>query len=318
VVGSALAVIGVVGIILYQGYMTRPGWVGVADKKFWDYLDLLIVPAAIAMGVALINWMQGDRERRDEDARQRREVALQDQRAQDDALQAYLDHLTQLLVTQREHELIRRQVEDDVRQVIQARSEALLRILNPTRRFSLIIFLSVMGLLLAGKRPLVSLAGADLRSVNGQGAPLEGADLKGADLSGADLSRAGLSDANLSNANLSGANLSYAVLIGADLTEANLKKANIWYEANLSRANLTRADLRGAELIRGIHLDYANLDEADLREAVLTTTMDLRDFFRRAAPLLLLVQTTKPGKPILRRLTSKKPTCRTLRSPTSN
>jgi hypothetical protein len=38
--------VGVLGVIVY-GYVARPGWVGVADKKFWDYPDLLIVPAAL-------------------------------------------------------------------------------------------------------------------------------------------------------------------------------------------------------------------------------------------------------------------------------
>jgi hypothetical protein len=43
---AALGVImGAIGAILYYGYTTGPGGVGVSDKKFWDYLDLLIVPA---------------------------------------------------------------------------------------------------------------------------------------------------------------------------------------------------------------------------------------------------------------------------------
>jgi hypothetical protein len=27
--------------------LEMPGWIGVANKRFWDYLDLLIVPAAL-------------------------------------------------------------------------------------------------------------------------------------------------------------------------------------------------------------------------------------------------------------------------------
>jgi hypothetical protein len=44
----------VVGVIVY-GYLER---VGVSGKKFWDYLALLIVPVAIAIGVTVINRMQ--------------------------------------------------------------------------------------------------------------------------------------------------------------------------------------------------------------------------------------------------------------------
>ena len=104
-------------------------------------------------------------------------------------MQAYLDQLTQLLVTQSDDALIRMQVDDDVRQVIQARSEPLLRSLSATRRWSLILFLAVMGLL-AKDRPLVSLVGADLRGVDGRGAPLEGIDLRGANLGSANLREA--------------------------------------------------------------------------------------------------------------------------------
>jgi hypothetical protein len=46
VVLAALALGGVVEVIIY-GYLEKPGWIGVANKRFWDYLDLLIVPAAL-------------------------------------------------------------------------------------------------------------------------------------------------------------------------------------------------------------------------------------------------------------------------------
>ena len=52
--------------------------------------------------------------------------------------------------------------------------------------------------MLAKDRPLVSFAGANLRGVDGSGAPLQGVDLRGAYLY----------EANLSEANLSGAYLS--------------------------------------------------------------------------------------------------------------
>jgi hypothetical protein len=259
-VGSALAVIGVVGVILYHGYMTRPGWVGVSDKKFWDYLDLLIVPVAIAMGVALINWMQNERQRRDDEAQQRRELELQDQRAQDEALQAYLDQLTLLLVTKQGQGLIRMKVDDDVRQVVQARSEPLLRSLNTTRRFSLILFLSGMGLI-ERDRSLISLAGADLRGVDARGAPLEAVDLGGANLSeailyGANLNRSNLREADLGRAYLGGADLSRADLREANLSGAYLRGA-VLEDANLSNAYLSSADLSGAHGVTGEQLAQA-------------------------------------------------------------
>src|SRR5215204_599716 len=97
VVLAALALAGVVvGVIVY-GYLSKPGWIGVSGKKFWDYLELLIVPAALAMGVYLLNRAQQEREREAEDAQQERELAVESQRAQDEALRAYLDQMSQLL-----------------------------------------------------------------------------------------------------------------------------------------------------------------------------------------------------------------------------
>src|SRR5215203_1048275 len=58
----------VVGLIVYS-YADWPGagYMGVADKRIWDYLDLLIVPAALAIGVYLLNRAQ-ERERQAQEA----------------------------------------------------------------------------------------------------------------------------------------------------------------------------------------------------------------------------------------------------------
>jgi uncharacterized protein YjbI with pentapeptide repeats len=278
---TALAIFAGVVIVIIYGYLARPGWIGVSGKQFWDYLDLLIVPAALALGVYWLNRRQNERDQQAEEERSRREsdaqaaqvehaLEVENERAQDAAVQGYLDQLTQLLVTQGDDALIRMQVDDDVRQVIQARSEPLLRSLSATRSWSLILFLAVMGLL-AKDRPLLSLVGADLRDVDGRGAPLEGIDLRGTNLSGANLSKANLSEAVLSEALLEGVSLFEANLIGANLSEADLSYANLSY-ANLSYANLYRANLRGA-ILRDAKLEaadlrsVANLSVADLIEA---------------------------------------------------
>jgi len=97
------------GAILYQGAKTTPWWEGTHDKAFWAYLQLLVVPVAIAIGATAINWMQSERARKAEDAQQerdrvaeeasrQRELEVADRRAQADALQAYLDKMGQLLL----------------------------------------------------------------------------------------------------------------------------------------------------------------------------------------------------------------------------
>jgi uncharacterized protein YjbI with pentapeptide repeats len=255
--------LGVLGRILFQGHRGTPWWEGASNKEFWDYLELLIVPTVLAIGVALLNWAQRQREREAEEVRRERELEVDDQRAQEVALQAYLDQLTLLLLNKQDDQLVRTTVEDDVRQVVQARAEPLLRSLNATRRWSLILFLAVVGLL-ARDQPLVSLAGTNLRGVNGRRAPLQNVDLGGADLAGADLRAADLSDANLSDANLSGAILTAAILFNADLSWADLSDANL-SGAILSGARLRGTVLRDAHLGEAILLGAEGLTEEELK-----------------------------------------------------
>jgi hypothetical protein len=238
--------------ILYWGHIGKPMWEGARDKDIWDYLELLVVPAALAIGVYWLNQRQAAREERAQDALVAHTLRVENERAQEAAVQAYLDQLSHLLLTQHDQKLIRMRVDDEVRQVIQARSEPLLRSLSAPRRWSLILFMSIMGLL-NKDRPLISLTGADLRGVDGSGAPLQGIDLQGAQLSGADLSEAHLEGASLIAANLS----------GADLRGAHLEGAALW------DAVLTDADLSGAHL-EGAYLYEQDLSDIDLRNVYLT------------------------------------------------
>src|SRR5215218_3445796 len=64
----------------------------------WDWIKLLIVPAVIAGGGLWFNRQQQDRQREDEQRQQERGLEIENQRAQDEALQAYLDQMSQLLI----------------------------------------------------------------------------------------------------------------------------------------------------------------------------------------------------------------------------
>ena len=115
---TTLAIFAGVVIVIIYGYLAKPGWIGSSGKQFWDYLDLLIVPAALALGVYWLNRRQDERDQRAEADRSRRQseaqaeqleraLEVENERAQDAAVQAYLDQLTQLLVTQGDDALIR-------------------------------------------------------------------------------------------------------------------------------------------------------------------------------------------------------------------
>jgi uncharacterized protein YjbI with pentapeptide repeats len=228
----------------------------------------LAVPITIGAAVPLLNWLQ-----------RRRELDVEDQRAQDEALQAYLDQLTQLLVRQRGQCLIRLQVEEEVGRVIKARTESLLRSVNAQRKWSIVLFLAVMELL-ETEDPTVSLEGADLRGVDGYGARLKGINLKGANIQEASLRRAHLEGARLEHADLQGADLQEAIFQEADLVQANLQGAALLDadfqgafldQANLEQANLRTANFHLAHLARAksqrAHFVGTNLQGTDLRRA---------------------------------------------------
>ena len=75
VLTAALTLAGVIGLIAY-GYVARPGWIGVSGKKFWDYLELLIVPAALGIGVYWLNRRQTERDNQAEAERERERKVL--------------------------------------------------------------------------------------------------------------------------------------------------------------------------------------------------------------------------------------------------
>jgi len=218
----------VVAIIIVLGYVREWDWTGlVKDKAYtkrtlWAWLQLLIIPAVLA-GVGL--WFN----------RQQREQELQtaDRRAQDEALQAYLDQIGQLLLD-KDPSLRQAKEDDEVRTLARARTLAVLARLDGERRGSIVQFLSEATLIQKEKganeehvtsEPVISLSGANMSEADLSEVHLYEADLRGADLWGANLWGAILSEADLRGADLGHANLREADLSGANLSEAGLGEA---------------------------------------------------------------------------------------------
>lgn len=59
--------------------------------SLWDWIKLLIVPAAIAGAGLWFNQQQQERQREDDRRQNERGLEIEKQRAQDEALQTYLD-----------------------------------------------------------------------------------------------------------------------------------------------------------------------------------------------------------------------------------
>jgi uncharacterized protein YjbI with pentapeptide repeats len=255
------------------GYVLGGKWSGLTEPKlraFWDWLNLLIVPIVLALGGYLFTRSEA-----------RRAQGLANQRAQDEALQAYLDKMSELLINKNLHE--KRDPYDDMRITARAQTLAVLRQLNEDRKGIVLLFLRearlinrndsppdrrkryarIVGLrdadlknanlrdaklINADRDEPVSLEGAILKGADLQGADLQGADLREADLRGADLRRTNLSEADLSRANLSEACMQGAWLVGADLRHADLSKADLSGASMVyPRAALTRIALKGFE-----------------------------------------------------------------------
>jgi uncharacterized protein YjbI with pentapeptide repeats len=280
-IGVLIAVIALI-VLFILGYIFNWAWIGVGPyispphpqtsdfqrgKTLYDWLQLFFIPAAIAFGVVWFSRLQQrrdqqlaekrvqterevaekrvqtEREAAERQAQTERDITLYNQREQ--ALQAYIDSLSELLL---EKNLRESQPEDEVRKIARVRTLTVLPRLDGKRKGLVLEFLYESGLIDKGKCII---------------------DLSGADLSLADMLLTNLGKADLTGARLVEANLKYANLLNAELVGTSLRRANLT-EANVTGANLTSATLYEADLL-GADLTGAILTEVDLRGATVTT-----------------------------------------------
>jgi uncharacterized protein YjbI with pentapeptide repeats len=167
-------------------------------------------------------------------------IALAERRAQGEALQTYLDKMSELLIDKKLHK--KDDPYDVTRVTARAQTLAVLRRIDGGRKRVVLLFLREARLINRDQQVrelrtlyphIVALRDADLKNANLRNAPLinasrdepislEGAILQDAVLQGADLERADLQEANLIGANLIGANLRGANLRGAKVTDEQL------------------------------------------------------------------------------------------------
>jgi uncharacterized protein YjbI with pentapeptide repeats len=211
--------------------MAWPRWTGFRGKTVWDWTQLLIVPVLLLLLTVVFTWQQNNRQE-----------ATEERRAQDLALQGYLDQMSTLVLEDLG--------DPKVQAVMRARTLTALSRLDAYRKSEVMQFLDEANLLHSSgageKQPVIALNDVDLHDAELFFQP----DLTGAKLARADLSGAGLWSADLHDADLHWADLSGANLRGADLSEANLS------EANLREADLSGADLSVALGITNEELEY--------------------------------------------------------------
>jgi uncharacterized protein YjbI with pentapeptide repeats len=257
-----------------EGPVKRPpwwkrfwGWTEFGKKSGWQWLELLsalAIPVVLAVAGYWFSAQQDQRQQAVEDRRAESAQKVEEQRAQDAVLQAYLDQIGQLML---EKDLRNSAEDSEVRTLARARTLAALGRLDVRRKMEVLRFLIEADLVqgVNERKPIIGLGGADLSGADLREDDLAGADLSGAVLHSADLTSAALSGADLSGADLREAHLRYAVLRDAVLRDAVLR------DADLRPADLSGADLSGADL-SGADLGYAVLPDTDLSSALLLRT----------------------------------------------
>jgi uncharacterized protein YjbI with pentapeptide repeats len=260
-------------------------------KTLWDWLQLLIIPAVIAIGVTIFNHLF-DKRSRDIASDQQQEAAMQD----------YLKEMSNLLTSDN---LGKSESGTRRKDIARTRTLIVLHGLDPLRKARVLRFLYETGLIIENDKLFVDLSSANfsnlriyetklnskflqktgtrisLRNANLQETIFRDASLEQVDLSDACLEKAYMSNvdlkltwlcnkARMNDARLNGANLYRACLREAQMERVLLRGAYL-REAHLEGANLQGADLQAANLQKA-HLEGANLQGADLSEADLRGT----------------------------------------------
>lgn len=122
-----------------------PEWTGFRNKTLWDFLTILFIPVIIALAAGVFSLISLRSEERwaevQLDIEQRRAAAereIENDRARETALQAYLDRMTELLLDRR---LLEMEAGQPVREVARARTITILRGLDAARNRSVLRFL---------------------------------------------------------------------------------------------------------------------------------------------------------------------------------
>lgn len=251
---------------------------GPRAKTLWDWLELLIVPAVLALAALVFNRSQKATELKIAAEAREAEQKISESRQMQTTLEAYYDRMTDLLLS---FDLRDADRSSEKRALARARTLETLRSLDGHRKGQLLRFLHQANLIRV-QDPLVRLEDADL----------SGAQLDSADLADADLTRVNFRNANLNAVRFSGARLKETDFRGAILNplmlhmetvdrvnfeDADLEHMQIYTStfyntrfarANLSHARLERGNMRNADL-KDANLGFGWLVELDLSEACL-------------------------------------------------
>jgi uncharacterized protein YjbI with pentapeptide repeats len=236
-------------LFLFLSYSEDWTATGFPGKTLWDWLQLLIVPLALALIALVFQFRLTRVERR-----------IAQDKFQGDLLQGYLDRLSTLLL---ERGLRTAPEEAEVRTVARVQTLTTLKQLDARRAQIALTFLGETGLM-KGTKPIIDLSHADLNDVRWSKIQVP--------------PEFNLSQSELNHAQCSASNLSQVILIGCQLCGADLQNA-VLSEAILDQTQLVEGKLKGAKLNHAslreanLHLviaEHAQFEHADLTKANLS------------------------------------------------
>lgn len=136
--------VGVVVLLIITaigGYAFNWKWTGFHGNTLWDWMNLLFTPVAIGVASIAFNLQQ-----------MRRNLRVSEEQRSEATCEAYLDHISHLLV---DGNLREAPPESAVRQVARARTLAAVRRVGPAHRALILRFLDESGLL-DGETPMIT------------------------------------------------------------------------------------------------------------------------------------------------------------------
>ncbi len=160
------------------GEVTKQSRWGLRGRTVWDWLELWIVPMVLVVIGLIFEMQQADRQQ----ATEKQQQELAEQRAQDEALQAYLNQMSQLML---DRKLLEAEQGDLVHTLAQARTSTVILRLDAEHNESVTRFLSNSGLALDGETSARLLSDITLSHATLSDAFLPNADLSYANLDGA-------------------------------------------------------------------------------------------------------------------------------------
>jgi uncharacterized protein YjbI with pentapeptide repeats len=262
----------------FAGSVTSNQSESTRSKTLWDWLQLLVVPLALAAAAFGLNELQSEREHRREDRRAiaeglrasehaRAEVLRAIETRREAVLRGYLQQMAELLL---DRQLRHSSRLSEVRVLARTLTLTTLRQLDGARKSHIVRFLSEAGLI-NGQDPTVDLRDADLRYLILPGATLHHVNFSASNLIGANFRRAWLTGARFRSADLRHADFTDSRVVPyttRSVTGVTVRKSMFRY-ARLSRAQFNGASLWGADFSYA-DLRHASFRYADATDAIFT------------------------------------------------